>query len=200
MPRSAGNLVWLNLCQQLASVIGFPACVIACVIYVPCVHLVCTEAWPVFASLSLCVCCCWKRPVAAQVWLQLPGTAEVVIAVFYSCWWSCFSCWVACGRFLLLIRTNVPIMLMYLPIPISKWLETTHLSLTREQDDRRDTTRYVALNYRHLGSCLPPLATGTGAQSPAGSLASPLAALDVQVQCSWQDPCASWNCKLHPER
>lgn len=168
MPRNAGNLVWLNLYQQLASVIGFPACVIACVIYVPCVHLVCTEAWSSFASLSVCVCCCWKQPVEAQVWLQLPGRAEVIIAVFCSCWWSClfFFGWVACGRFLLLIRTNVPIMLMYLPIPISEWLETTHLSLTREQDGRKDTTRYVVLNYRHLGSCFPLLATGT-AQSPA---------------------------------
>lgn len=117
MPRNAGDLVWLNLCQQLASVIGFPACVIACVIYVPCVHLVCTKAWPGFASLSVCVCCCWKHPVAAKVWLQLPGRAEVVIAVFCSC---LFFGWVACGRFLLLIRTNVPIMLMYLPIPISE--------------------------------------------------------------------------------
>lgn len=44
---------------------------------------------------------------------------------------------------------------------------------------REDTTRYV-LNYRHLGSCLPPLATGT-AQSPAGSLASPGCAAPVQL-------------------
>lgn len=198
MPRNASNLVWLNLYQQLASLIGFPACVIACVIYVPCVPLVCTEAWPGFASISVCVCCCWKHPVAAHVWLQLPGRAEVVIAVFCSCWWSCFSCWVARGRFLLLIRTNVPIMLMYLPIPISEWLEKTHLSLTRERSGRKGATRYVVLNYSHLGSCLP-LPAARMSQSPAASLASPLAALDVQIQCSWQEPCASWLCKLHPE-
>lgn len=85
MSSSASNLVWLNLCQQLASVIGFPAYVIACVIYVPCVHSVCAEAQPGFASLGLRVCClisgcCRKRPAAAQLWLQLGGTAGAVIA------------------------------------------------------------------------------------------------------------------------
>lgn len=87
MSSNASNLVWLNLCQQLDSVIGFPVYVIACVIYAPCIHLVCTEAWPGFASLSFCVCClisgcCWNHPPAAQVWLQLRDIAEVVVAGF----------------------------------------------------------------------------------------------------------------------
>ena len=87
MPSNASNLVWLNLCRQLASVIGFPAYVIACVIYVPRVHEVCAEAWPGFACLSLCVCClisgcCWERPAAARVWLQLRDIARAVMAGF----------------------------------------------------------------------------------------------------------------------
>lgn len=51
MSSNASNLAWLNLCQQLASVIGFPVYVIARVIYDPCVRLVCTEAWPGFQVL-----------------------------------------------------------------------------------------------------------------------------------------------------
>lgn len=61
---------------------------------------------------------------------------------------------------------------------------------------------------RHYKVCCSKLQTPWIVPSPAGRrdssvscsglLASPFAALDVQLQCSWQDLCASWNCKLHP--
>lgn len=79
--------------SAISFVIGFPACVIACVIYVPRVHLVCTEAWP--GLVSVCAAALntlWQHrsdhSSRAEVLLQFSALAD---GLAFHVWWHVAS-------------------------------------------------------------------------------------------------------------